>query len=45
MNGRGQLILGIVIVAAAIAAPLIFPAFRAQIAMLWIMVLFALTWD
>ena len=45
MNGRGQIILGIVIVAAALAAPHVFPAFRAQIAMLWIMVLFALTWD
>jgi branched-chain amino acid transport system permease protein len=45
MNGRGQIILGIVIVAAALAAPLVFPDFRAQIAMLWVMVLFALTWD
>jgi len=29
----------------AIAAPLVFPDFRTQIAMLWIMVLFAQTWD
>ncbi|MEE9194520.1 MAG: branched-chain amino acid ABC transporter permease [Alphaproteobacteria bacterium] len=31
--------------AAALAAPWLFPAFATQIAFLWMMVLFALTWD
>jgi branched-chain amino acid transport system permease protein len=33
------------LVAAAIAAPLLLPAFRVQLTMLWIMIVFALTWD
>ncbi len=30
---------------AALLAPLVFPAFQTQLAFLWVMVLFALTWD
>jgi len=45
MNGIRQKGLALAIVLFAIAAPLVFPDFRAQIAMLWVMVLFALTWD
>ena len=45
MNASGQKRLGLAILLFAIIAPLLFPAFRAQIAMLWVMVLFALTWD
>ncbi|HEX5767872.1 MAG TPA: hypothetical protein VFX94_06520, partial [Burkholderiales bacterium] len=33
------------LLAAALAAPFAFPAHTTQIAVLWIMVLFALTWD
>jgi branched-chain amino acid transport system permease protein len=29
----------------AVAAPLLFPDYRTQVAMLWVMVLFAQTWD
>ena len=29
----------------SLAAPWVFPAYRTQLAFLWIMVLFALTWD
>ena len=35
----------IVITVAGIAAPLAFPAFTTQFAFLWIMVVFAMTWD
>ncbi|MGI9336485.1 MAG: branched-chain amino acid ABC transporter permease [Gammaproteobacteria bacterium] len=34
-----------VIVALGLAAPFVFPNFSNQIAMLWLMILFALTWD
>ena len=40
-----QGLLQIVILIAAVAAPFLFPAYTFQIALLWIMVLFALTWD
>ncbi len=33
------------ILAAGIAAPLLFPAFTLQFTVLWVMILFALTWD
>ncbi len=33
------------IVVAGIAAPLLFPSYTTQIAFLWLMILFALTWD
>jgi len=33
------------ILAAGIAAPLVFPAFTFQFTVLWVMILFALTWD
>jgi branched-chain amino acid transport system permease protein len=33
------------IAAVAIAAPLLFPDYRTQMALLWVMVIFALTWD
>jgi len=45
MNGRGQTALALAIAALAIAAPLVLADYRAQIALLWVMVLFALTWD
>ena len=34
-----------VIVAFGVAAPFLFPAYTTQIALLWLMILFALTWD
>lgn len=33
------------VLAAGVAAPLVFPAYTFQFAVLWIMILFALTWD
>jgi branched-chain amino acid transport system permease protein len=33
------------ILVASLAAPFLFPAYQAQLAFLWVMVLFALTWD
>jgi len=42
---RNSLILHVTILAAGIAAPLMFPGLVFQFAMLWIMILFALTWD
>lgn len=45
MNGQRQVVLALGIAVAAIAAPLLFADYRAQIALLWVMVLFALTWD
>lgn len=42
---RNSIILHCAILAAGIAAPLIFPGLTFQFAMLWIMILFALTWD
>jgi branched-chain amino acid transport system permease protein len=44
MTGR-SLALHLAILAAGIAAPLAFPAYTFQFAVLWIMILFALTWD
>lgn len=46
MKGRGlQAALYGGIIAAGIAAPLAFPAYTFQFTVLWIMILFALTWD
>ena len=45
MNATRQVLLAGAIAAAALAAPLLLPDYRAQIALLWVMVLFALTWD
>jgi len=42
---KRSLILHCAILAAGIAAPLLFPGLVFQFAMLWIMILFALTWD
>jgi branched-chain amino acid transport system permease protein len=44
MTGR-SLALHLAILAAGIAAPLAFPAYTFQFAVMWIMILFALTWD
>jgi branched-chain amino acid transport system permease protein len=44
MTGR-SLALHLAILTAGIAAPLAFPAYTFQFAVLWIMILFALTWD
>jgi branched-chain amino acid transport system permease protein len=44
MSGK-QILLYLVIVAGGIVAPLVFPAYTFQIAMLWVMILFAMTWD
>ena len=44
MSGR-QKLLHLVIAAAGIAAPLLFPGHTVQLAVFWIFVLFALTWD
>lgn len=40
-----QNILHVAILAAGIAAPFLFPNYSFQLALLWIMILFALTWD
>ena len=45
MSGRKQTLLALVIALAALALPLVAPDYRAQIALLWVMVLFAMTWD
>ena len=38
-------VLHLALLAAGIAAPFVFPAHTTQVAVLWIMILFALTWD
>lgn len=46
MNARAaKALLYAAIAAAGIAGPLLFPAYTSQLAVLWIMILFALTWD
>ena len=46
MSARGQKIaLYGVILLVSLAAPWVFPAYQTQLAFLWMMVLFALTWD
>ncbi len=40
-----QAVISLSILAAGIVAPFVFPDFRVQISILWIMILFALTWD
>ncbi len=45
MKRSSRIALIAAIAAAGVAAPLLLPEFRAQFAMLWLMVLFALTWD
>ncbi|MEM7224626.1 MAG: branched-chain amino acid ABC transporter permease [Pseudomonadota bacterium] len=46
MNGeRTQLMLCAGVLAAGIVAPLLFPNYTFQLAVLWVMILFALTWD
>jgi branched-chain amino acid transport system permease protein len=42
---RGNLLLYGGLAVAAIAAPLLFPNYTLQLAVLWVMILFALTWD
>ena len=42
---RRSLALHLAILAAGVVAPLVFPEFMFQFAVLWIMILFALTWD
>lgn len=42
---RKSLILHLILLAAGIAAPFVFPAHTVQFAVFWIFVLFALTWD
>jgi branched-chain amino acid transport system permease protein len=44
MTGR-SIALHAAILLAGVAAPLVFPAYTFQFAVLWIMILFALTWD
>ena len=44
MSGRDKLIL-VLVVALALAAPFVLPQYRAQLAFLWVMVVFAITWD
>jgi branched-chain amino acid transport system permease protein len=41
---RTSLIL-VLMVALAVAAPILLPAFRVQLAFMWLMIIFALTWD
>jgi len=45
MNGSKQTVLALVIAVTALALPFLAPDYRAQIALLWVMVLFAMTWD
>ena len=45
MSGRKQTLLAFVIAIVALALPFVAPDYRAQIALLWVMVLFAMTWD
>ena len=45
MNRALNPVLMVAIAIFAVAAPLLFPDYRTQIAMLWVMVLFAQTWD
>ncbi len=45
MGGGKTLALYGVILAAGLAAPFVFPAYTYQIAVLWMMIVFALTWD
>ena len=42
---KPQAVLHLVLLAAGIAAPIVFPAHTVQFAVFWIFVLFALTWD
>ncbi|MGH8737634.1 MAG: branched-chain amino acid ABC transporter permease [Burkholderiales bacterium] len=42
---RKSLVLHLVLLAAGVAAPFVFPAHTVQFAVFWIFVLFALTWD
>ena len=42
---RRSLALHLAILAAGVVAPLVFPEFMFQFAVLWIMILFAMTWD
>jgi len=44
MTGR-SIVLHVAILAAGVAAPFVFPHYTFQFAVLWIMILFALTWD
>jgi len=44
MNARKAL-LYIIVLAATLAAPFLFPDFRTQLATLWLMIIVALTWD
>ena len=44
-NGRKRKLLCVAIVLFGLVAPLAFPNFSNQIAMLWLMILFAVTWD
>ena len=44
MNAR-QIILHLLLLIGGIAAPLLFPSYTIQISILWLMILFALTWD
>ncbi len=43
--GRNNYVLYAAIGVAALAAPFVFPGFQVQFAFLWLMILFALTWD
>jgi len=45
MNKAMSLVLHLGILAAGLVAPLLFPSYTSQIAVLWLMIVFALTWD
>ena len=45
MSDRRNIYLMVMVALFGLAAPLVFPDYRAQIAMLWVMVIFAQTWD
>ena len=43
--GRRNTLLYLVIAVVSLAAPLLFPTYQTQLAFLWVMIIFALTWD
>lgn len=45
MSGAARGLVFVLVVAAALAAPVLVPAYRTQLAFLWVMIVFALTWD
>lgn len=45
MSGTPRALLYLALVVIAVAAPLLFPAYQNQMAVLWVMLVLSLTWD